>query len=37
MTTGVWYYTSSNSGLTQRKIGQWYHYAFTIDYATGIT
>lgn len=37
MTTGVWYAGSSNSGLTQRKIGQWYHYAFTIDYTTGIS
>lgn len=37
MTTGVWYYNSSNSGLTQRKINQWYHYAFTIDYSAGIS
>lgn len=37
MTTGVWYAGGSNSSHQNQIIGQWAHYAFTIDYATGET
>lgn len=37
MTTGVWYPGNSNSGFANQKIGEWNHYAYTIDYENCIT
>lgn len=37
MTTGVWYYNSSNSGFAGIEVGEWNHFVFTIDYENGIS
>lgn len=37
MTTGVWYYNSSNSGFAGIEVGEWNHFVFTIDYENGVS
>ena len=37
MTTGVWYYNSSNSGFVGIEVGEWNHFVFTIDYENGVS